>query len=180
MDNKYTEIEFCPGRNIGECVNELLDYKEKGKLVFGTFNGHKLYSDTVTLDNAFKEITGLSKAEYDQREEERIKRYKKQEEEHKQAIPKLIETWKAKGREVLTEDKLELWDKIVPIRLNDLYRGMELGNCLDIIKILNNGTFEEAKKAIYDQNHSGMSFGLICSMVKEFSPRGEEFVNYVR
>lgn len=37
MDNKYTEIDFYPGRNIEECVNELLRYKEKGKLVFWSF-----------------------------------------------------------------------------------------------------------------------------------------------
>lgn len=184
MDNKYIEVEFGAGATIEKCVQQLIKYREENGLlktpIKGSFNGHMLYSDTVTLDSAFKEITGLSKAEYDKKEEERRNRYKKEEEEHQQAIPDLVEAWKAKGREVLTEDKIELWDKIVPIRLNDLYRGMELGNCLDIIKILNNGTLEEAKKAIYDQNHSGMSFGLVCSMVKEFSSKGEEFVNYVK
>ena len=58
---------------------------------------------------------------------------------------------------------------------------MELGASLDIIKILNNnGTLEEAKKKIIEQNHSGMSFGLVCSMVHALCSRGEEFVNYVK
>lgn len=85
-----------------------------------------------------------------------------------------------KGREILDESKWELWDEIVPIRLDDLYQGMELECCLAIVKILNEGTLEEAKKEIQSQGHSGMSFGLVCAMVKEFSPRGEEFVNFIR
>ena len=85
-----------------------------------------------------------------------------------------------KGREILNEDKWEYWDRIVPIRLNDLYQGIELKCCLDIVEILNNGTLEDAKLEIEKQGHSGMSFALVCSMVKDFSPRGEEFFNYIR
>ena len=61
MSKNYREIDFSPGRNIKECVNELLEYKAKGELVFGVFNGHKLYSDTVTMDNAYREITGKNR-----------------------------------------------------------------------------------------------------------------------
>lgn len=107
--------------------------------------------------------------------------YNREKREHEEKIPSLTKEWKKRGREVLTEDKWDFWDEIVPIRLGDLYRGMELGCCLDIVKILNNnGTLDEAKKMIEDQNHSGMSFGLVCSMVKEFCDRGQEFVEYVK
>jgi hypothetical protein len=69
----------------------------------------------------------------------------------------------------------------VPIRLDDLYQGMELKCCLDIVIELNNGcTLNEAKAIIESQGHSGMSFGLVCSMVKSFCDRGTEFVSYVR
>ena len=85
-----------------------------------------------------------------------------------------------KGREVLDKSKRELWDRIVPIRLNDLYQGMELKSCLDIVEILNKGTFEDAKKELETQKHTEMSFELICSMIKDFSPKGEEFIDYLR
>jgi len=105
----------------------------------------------------------------------------KKKREFKENIPFLSKEWMQKGREILTEDKWEYWDKIVPIRLDDLYHGMELGCCLDIIKILNNnGTFDEAKEMIESQDHSGMSFSLVCTMVKEFCDRGQEFLEYVR
>ena len=81
----------------------------------------------------------------------------------------------------LDEKYRELWAKCVPIRLGDLYQGMELGNCLEIVEQLNNGkTVEEVKPLIENQGHSGMSFSLVCSMVKSFCDRGAEFVSYVR
>ncbi len=81
----------------------------------------------------------------------------------------------------MEEKYRELWAKCVPIRLNDLYQGMELSSCLDIVEQLNNGKqLKEVKTLIKNQGHSGMSFGLVCSMVKSFCNRGEEFVNYVR
>ena len=179
MENKYTEVELN-GYNIESCVNELLEYKRKGKLVYADFNGHRLYSGTVTMDSAYKEITGNTKKEYYDHIEKQLEEYKKQKMEHIKSIPEKSKYYMQKGREILHESKWELWDKIVPIRLNDLYQGMELKCCLDIVEILNKGTLQDAKKEIENQGHSGMSFGLLCSMLKEFSPRGQEFVDFIR
>jgi hypothetical protein len=58
---------------------------------------------------------------------------------------------------------------------------MELEATLDIVKELNNGCdLQVAKEIIENQGHSGMSFGLVCSMVKSFCNRGAEFVAYAR
>lgn len=181
MDKKYTKIEFFAGNTIDSAVKELINYREQGIFVCGEFNGVTLYSDTVTMDKAYKEITGKTKSEFDKEQQEWKENYDRQKKEHEDKIPELSKFWMVKGREVLAQDKWEHWDQIVPIRLNDLYRGMELGACLDIVSILNNnGTLDEAKEKIENQDHSGMSFGLVCAMVKEFSNRGHEFVGYVR
>ncbi|MBP1308813.1 hypothetical protein JOD82_001833 [Paenibacillus sp. 1182] len=179
MNTKYSKIEFLAGNTIEKAVNQLLDFKVKGILVCGDFNGTTLYSDTVTMDGAYKAITGKTKSEFDDFQRKKIEESKRA--KHQESIPSFCEEWKAKGREILDEDKWEYWDRIVPIRLGDLYQGMELGCCLEIAKILNNnGSLDDAKKEIESQGHSGMSFGLVCSMVREFCSRGEEFVNYVR
>jgi len=181
MNKKYEEIDFIAGSKIADCVEELLSYKTKGKLVFGNFNGHKLYSDTVTMDGAYKEITGMSKIEFDKMIQDSNKRYTEEKIEHEKRIPELTKLWQERGRKILTEDKWELWDGIVPARLSDLYEGMELRCCLDIAEILNNnGSLEDAKKKIESQNHSGMSFGLVCLMVKELCLRGNEFFEFVK
>ena len=178
--NKYTKIDYM-GHDIDTVVKNLLLHNKKGELICTEFNCVMLYSDTVTLDGAYKEITGKTKSEHDKALQDWRDEYDRKEKEHQEKIPALTVEWMQKGREVLTEDKWEYWDKIVPIRLGDLYHGMELGCCLNIVNILNNnGSLDEARAEIESQNHSGMSWGLVRAMVREFCDRGQEFVNYVR
>ena len=177
---QHRKIEFGFG-NIESAIKELTRYKERGELVYGEFNGQKLYSDTDDLDSAYKKITGKTKAEFDEAERIRNEEYKAEEKRHKEAIPELTKEWIEKGKAILDEKYHELWIKCVPIRLSDLYRGMELGATLDIVKELNAGCdIQKAKEIIESQGHSGMSFGLVCSMVKSFCDRGSEFVGYAR
>ncbi|ACA42291.1 hypothetical protein [Lysinibacillus sphaericus] len=181
MNKKYEEIKFFAGNTIEQAVKELLSYKEEGKLVCGEFNGVVLYSDIVTMESAYQKITGKTKAEFDKSQQEWKEKYDEKKKKHEDEIPNLTKVWMEKGREILSEDRWEHWDKIVPVRLNDLNEDMELGASLDIVRILNsNGTLDEAKEKIESQGHSGMSFGLVCAMVKEFSDRGNEFVEYVK
>lgn len=65
MSKDYLKVNFMLGDTIENAVNQLLKYKEKGQLAYGKFNGVTLYSDTVTMDKAHKEIIGMTKAEFD-------------------------------------------------------------------------------------------------------------------
>lgn len=178
MEKQYRKIEFMAGQNIESAIKELKEHKD---LVCGTFNGKILYSDIDDLDSAFKKVTGKTKSEFDEAERKRQKAYNDENKKHKDAIPELTKEWIEKGKNILDEKYIELWNKIVPIRLKDLYEGFELGACLDIIKELNNDCELDVAKSIIDkQGHSGMSFGLVCSMIKEFCDRGDEFVKYAR
>ena len=133
------------------------------------------------MDSAFKKVTGKTKAEFDEVERKRQEEYEVQNKRHKEAIPKLTKDWIEKGKNILDEKYLELWNKIVPIRLGDLYKGFELGACLDIVEKLNSGCeLDVAKAIIEEQGHSGMSWGLTCSMIESFCDRGNEFVGYAR
>lgn len=174
MKTKYLEIDFGAGESIESAVRTLNKYKLKGVLVCGTFNGATLYSDVDDLNSAYKKITGKTKDEFDKYLQEEDRR-------HKEAIPSLTKEWIEKGNEILDKEYHEKWAKCVPIRLGDLYRGMELGACLDIVRELNNGCdLSVAKSIIDEQGHSGMSYGLVCSMVRSFSKRGDEFINFVK
>lgn len=180
MEKKYTELNLYAGCDIETAINELLKYKEKGKLVSVNFNGHMLYSDTVTHDSAYLEVTGKTKADWNKEREEMLQKLIRGQKEHETKIPELTKEWIEKGHKILDEQYWAEWDKCVPIRLNDLYRGMELQACLEIIEPLNNGCdLEKAKEIIVNQDHSGMSFGLVRAMVKVFCDRGEEFAKFV-
>lgn len=177
MDKNYREIQFSLGQNIESAIEEL---KSHGDLVCGSFNGKMLYSDIDDIESAFKKITGKSKAEFDQEREKEHLEYLESKRKHEESIPVLTEEYIEKGKNILDEKYIDLWIKIVPVRLNDLYRGLELGCTLDIVKELNSGCdIEFARSIIEKQDHSGMSFGLVRSMVKSFCDRGDEFYSYV-
>lgn len=181
MEKKYEEIDFICGYTIRDCVNELIKYKYKGRFVYGVFNGHKLYSDTVTLDSAYKQITGLTKKEYDEEIERQYEESERAREEHQGKIPELAKEYMERARKIISKDKWMRWDEIVPIRLHDLYEGWELEQCLEVISKLNNKEdFECIKEFINKQGHSGMSFNLMCSMVEEFHDKGNELVDFLK
>lgn len=66
MSKDYLKVNFTLGDTIENVVNQLLEHKEKGQLVCGQFNGVTLHSDTVTMDRAYKEITGMTKVVFDE------------------------------------------------------------------------------------------------------------------
>lgn len=180
MEN-YRKIEFGAGDSIESAIKDLQRFKERGELVYGEFNGQKLYSDVDDLDSAYTKITGKSKTEFDAQMKAENDKYREDQKKHKDSIPELTKEWIEKGNEILDKQYQDKWAKCVPIRLDDLYQGMELKATLDIVKELNAGCeLEVAKEIIEGQGHSGMSFGLVCSMVKSLCDRGTEFATFVR
>lgn len=180
MNTNHRKIHLGAGESIDEAINQLERYKSIGELVYGEFNGQKLYSDTDDIDSAYKKVTGKTKAEFDAEIKAENDRYKQEKKKHEDAIPELTKEWIEKGNTILDEQYREKWAKCVPIRLSDLYQGMELKATLDIVKELNAGCdLGVAKSIIENQGHSGMSFGLVKSMVKAFCNRGNEFASFV-
>lgn len=182
MKNKSIEIEFIAGNNIEDAMHQLSEVSQKyNAKAFGEFNG-KVISSDMSIDEAYKLITNETKSENEARHKHYLEELDKEEKEHKEKIPKLTEEWREKARGVVRPEKLDMWDKIVPIRLGDLYRGMELGCTLKLVKMLDidKCSLEDAKNEFCSQGHSGISAGLMFSMMKEFCTMGEEFVSYVR
>lgn len=181
MDNQDYEERAFLGTSLDHVVEELLNFHASGRRVKTQFNTVTLYSDTVTMDDAYIAVTGFTKHEVDKARAEQHANYLAQEAAHLLKIPELTEEWITKGHAVLAESKWTMWDHIVPIRLKDLYHGMELEQCVLLVKMLDHDQcpFEEADKQMQDQGHSGMSWSLVKAMVKEFAVRGEEFAGYL-
>ena len=179
------QIEFLPGDSIDTAWKELLRASaECGDTCFGEFNGKEIRS-TDTLDEAYMKILGKTKSEYEKEMQDWRDEYERQEKEHKDNIPNLTPIYREKARGVILEDQYEYWDKIVPIRLDDLYHGMELDATLDLCKIMRDESmsYDERLKKAYDtfmdQGHSGMSAGLVASMLRTFCPDGHDLADAV-
>lgn len=180
------ELTLHYGSSLDAAIAKLQEaIQENPKEVFYIdFNGHKLTSDKTT-DECYLEVVQCTRAEYKAKQEKQKDKYQKELEEHEAAIPRLTEEWIEKGKQFLQEKYWELWAKIVPIRLNDLYRGSELKATQEIIKILNKSqnldeVFDEAEIMFEAQGHSGMSASLVLSMVASFHENGEEFKRRIR
>lgn len=181
--NDYHVIEFDPGLTIDKAVVELQKLYNQGVKAKGVFNGVTLYSDTVDIDDAYLAITGRTEADHKDLVKSIHENFKREEQEHKENIPHLTDKYTKLGQEVLDESKWRKWEEIVPIRLRDLYRGMELNCCLEIVKVLNrepsrwdseieNDSWilvNEAADIFESQNHSGMSASLVAYMVEQFA-----------
>ena len=174
------KIELYAGIRIDKAFEKM----QKENPCWTEFNG-KVITSEETIDQLYVKITGVTKAESDKRQKECFDETKRKDEEHKANIPKLTEEYIQKGKELLAEEYHELWEKVVPIRLDDLYKGFELQATLDIISVLNKSenlddVFVEAKEVIVNQGHSGMSWSLMMSMLSSFHKNGKEFVNRLK
>ena len=176
------KIKLYAGCSIEMAYSEL---HKTGSPCCTEFNGVEITSED-SLDDLYIKITGLSKDEFDKKQQEAHDEYVRREEEHKAKIPELTEFYRKEARGIILEDKLEVWDKIVPIRLSDLYHGYELNCTLDIAKIMGDeetdleSRMKKAYKEFNGQGHSGMSASLVMAMLREFCPYGNEISNAIK
>lgn len=170
------KVELCCGDSVDEAFNRIQQSAKQWNCeTFGEFNGNKIYS-IDTIDEAYQKVTGCTKSEHAGKMLQYSNEAERKDREHKDKIPELTKEYIQRAKGIIREDKAVIWAECVPIRLGDLYRGMELQCTLDLADILKSSNFEKAKKVFADQGHSGMSHSLVCHMLKEFAENGEEFV----
>ena len=178
------EVELCGG-TIDSCLKDLREMAandKSGEVLKAVFNDKYLLS-TDTDDDAYLRITGMTKAEHDGYMNRRQEEYEARRKAHEARIPELTEHYRKEARGVVIESELEYWDEIVPIRLGDLYRGMELDQVLDCARVMRDETLSrierlrKAYKIFKDAGHSGMSAGLTMAMLRRFCPDGNELAD---
>jgi len=175
------KINLYAGCSIDEAYYELHKCQEP---CYTIFNGKELTSDE-TLDEMYVKILGMTKKEFEDDEKAFISEYEKSEQEHKSKIPQLIEYYRKEARGVILEDQLEYWDEIVPIRLDDLYHGMELDQVLTISRIMGDSETDfytrlrKAYRVFNDKGHSGTSANITISMLRKFCPHGDSIADAI-
>lgn len=170
------KIEFW-GNTLEECVNELLKFKNRGESVFVDFNGHQLYSCDVTMDSAYLEVCGKTKAEFDKAQKKWVENYTREKEEAKAKAEAKIPEWIKKGEGFIYPERTEEWKECVESRASSLYyHGMDLDDAIEIMEKLESGaTLDEAKELLDSQDHSNMSYGIVRSIIFLFAKQGPEF-----
>lgn len=95
------EIKVEAGDSLESIVYLLLAARARGEKAFANFNGHILHSDTVSLDSAYDEIFGYTKAEFDKAAKEMEEKMQNEELARKireQGYAKKIEVSRNQGK----------------------------------------------------------------------------------
>ena len=178
------EVELYGGTidSYLKSLREMAAADKSGEVLKAVFNDKYLLS-TDTDDDAYLRITGKTKAEHNEEVRKWQEAREAKRKAHEARIPKLTEHYRKVARGVIIENELEYWDEIVPIRLGDLYRGMELDQVLDCARVMRDETMSrlERRRKAYeifnDAGHSGMSAGLTMAMLRRFCPDGNELAD---
>ncbi|MBQ8891780.1 MAG: hypothetical protein IJ068_02830 [Bacilli bacterium] len=74
MYNKYPlggcsmkKLKFIDNETLDDAVTRLIQQRNNNNHVFLEFNGVKLFSDTVSIDDAYKQVCGCTKEEFEKR-----------------------------------------------------------------------------------------------------------------
>lgn len=179
------EVEIFGG-SIDSCLKRLREMASAdGDVLKCEFNGSFILS-TDSDDDAYLRIKGKTKAEFEDMLRKHHEEYEVAEKAHKARIPELTDKYRKEARGLVLDSELEFWDKIVPIRLGDLYHGMELQQVLDCCKIMRNESMvyaerlEKAYDVFMSAGHSGMSAVLTMDMLRRFCPNGNDLADAFR
>ncbi len=173
-------IKFSAGSSLDEAYVKL----QENAPCYGDFNDRILYSSD-SLDEIFIKVTGKTKSEFDEHVRQEQEIYEKEKAEFKSSIPQLTVEYRKRARGIIPQEHLEYWDEIVPIRIEDMYRGMELDCWLDMISVLNDEGIpkeERMEKCLHlfsEQNHSGASASLVFCGLCKFHSLGPDLVDYI-
>lgn len=89
----------------------------------------------------------------------------------------IIDKYIEKGHTIIKEKYWSEYDKIVPIRVNDLYHGFELDAFLEIVKCYDDTKDLDKCNLLFDrQNHSGMSASLVATLIYHYHDEGDKIV----
>ena len=154
-------------------VDLLLSYKAKGESVCYDFNGHMLYSDTVTMDSAYLEVTGFTKKQFD----ERLQDFFKQLDIEEEAAKRREEAYKERVAEsnnnqpqTITMDQV-----IIGLKFIAEHRDMPQEELVDkLLELGCNFTLEDIKEEL--KKHQEEDISLFEGMKKGFKLAGASVV----
>ncbi len=161
---------------LEDVVEKLLDAKSKGKHVFTIFNGHVLISDTVTMDKAFLEVTGFTRADFDKKRQELLEEDHRKMEENKKVALSRVDEWIERGKAVIDPSRHHIWEEYVRNHAVGMYHGDDTEISLQIMEALERGeSLKDSFNILKNADTSGYLASIIIRTVMELSSRGPDF-----
>jgi len=172
------EITAYAGDSLDKLVLQLENLRRQGKInCFINFNGTKLYSIDVTMDSAYKECLGCTRKTWLKKEKKWAEDYKTKTEKWKKEAEENLPIWIEEGKKYTHPAKWENWEKTCISSANNDYYGLEVRDALEIMKMIEDGVpFEDIKKIIEKQGHSGMTYSGMMNIILYFQKEDQLFI----
>ena len=184
IDKNYGEV-FLDCGFLFEDVYDALQKKlniihEYNKDLAGTFTFFNcwVFTSDMTEDDIYREVHGMTKAEYEEKRRKEFEESERKEKEYQEKVPELVEEYvkNATGADWIKQDKLDDWKNRVTVIAKSFYHIYLAGDAVEIMKVLaaHKDNKEEAIKAakeLFDkQGHSGNTAAITANTVQYFSP----------
>jgi len=180
--NGYIQKKYPGYKQIvisGDILNsfeKLEECNRNGEKALIAFQDRYIVLSDEDLDKAAQEILGKTREEhraeledYENKREIREKTEKEAEAKRKVENEKKIPQWIERGKKLVTADKQEEWEKYVKESVQSGGFGRDIEDILNIMESVASGANrEEVKNLISEQSHSGSSYSLYRSIIKEF------------
>ena len=158
----YVEFKFSKEQTFFDSILLFKAYASMHKKVFCVID-NKIFFGNEDKEFIIEEVTNKKYSEY-----ERLNSI-----ECHVDMKEMVEEYQNKAENIISEEKIDIWKNVVPIRLNSEYKGKALDCALDILKTYNEGGDYKSKfKELDDEN--------LCNMVKSliivFHDKGEEII----
>lgn len=175
-DATIKEIKVSGG--LDDTVAALKIAKANGEHVFCIYNGHKLTSDNITLDSAYKEVTGYSAEEW---HKHFLERYKKQDElkEMKKELKEYEEKFHFDSSSKLPlniDDKTKKQIESLKSDIDKLEK--ELQNLYSAFEPQSKVSVEETDKKVETSKNAETNLSKSLSDLTQFSSYKEYVENY--
>ncbi len=182
------EYKPLPDQTLDEIINILLIAKQSGAAIFVDFNGVTLSSENLTIDKAYQQVYGCSKADYNL---SIIQRKQAMQQEQQQSVQDLFDRvtakraravskipyWQSWGTHYISAEKQERWNAAVTASAYGMHIGRDLEIAANLITMLSLGADMSAVVAMADEEYGGSdnARALIRDDILKFSNRGPDF-----
>ena len=171
-DDKFdTVCEFLERARNREKRNNNIYLEVRGKRLYSLLDSK--YDVLIKLLSGYKKASDVHNPEFFPMEIQR----------NLDALLKSIQKMPArlKRGEKIVDKSQEDWARCVKIRSTDAFTcGEDLDSALDIMEVLKTGDFEKAYSLYIKTDDTASYSSVLRGIIKSFSSRGEEFINYIR
>lgn len=172
---RYSVSTVHAGTSLHDVITYLVGEALKGNFICCEYEGHKLYSDKVSVDSAFTQVYGVSYEQYLAETQQEITQAA-----GNISPNRVVDIRLASAANYVAPDKLQIWEAYKTQSLNGPTQGSEIVHIENILKYLHAGEMSKAADYLYKIRGSSDIRNQVLKVSVNLSNYGEQFLIYLK